>query len=142
MRNFAPIAALTAGLIAGAAAPAAAQQAGGLEVELNKLETIEAGCRSYFLFRNRGERALSAFEMSLAILTPEGVIDRLLTVDAAPLPGERTTLKIFEFPDLPCEAVGEILMHEISACAAADGEAVDCYALTALSSRAAAPLVK
>jgi len=134
-------AALAATLAALPLAPAAAQQGTeGLSVELNKLETIESGCRAYFLFRNGLGRAVSAYELSLAILDPEGVIDRLLTVEAAPLPPDRTTLKIFEFPDLACDGVGEIIVHDISACAAADGGALDCWAETALASRAAAPL--
>lgn len=134
------------GLAAAAAAAltgaAKAQEAGTLGVELNKLETIEGGCRSFFLFRNATGRAMSAFEMSLAILSPDGVIDRLLTIDAAPLPAERTTLKIFEIPETRCEAVGEILLHDIPACAAADGAEADCFGMVALTSLADAPLIK
>jgi hypothetical protein len=133
-------AALAATLAALPLAPAAAQEGAGLSVELNKLETIEGGCRAYFLYRNALGREVSAYEMSLAILDPDGVIDRLLTVEAAPLPPDRTTLKIFEFPDLACEGIGEIIVHDISACAAADGQPLDCWAETALASRAAAPL--
>lgn len=137
------LAAALCAALALSAVPAAAQDdaaAPGLGVELNKLEGIEGGCRAYFLFRNAMARSLSGFTLSLAVLDPEGVIDRLLTVDAAPLPARRTTLKIFEFEGLACEGVGEVLMHEIPACAAEDGEALDCYAAVALSSRAAAPL--
>ena len=38
--------------------------------------------------------------MSLAIFDASGVIDRLLSIDAAPLPAARTTLKLFEIPDI------------------------------------------
>ena len=113
---------------------------GKLAIELNKLETFEGGCRSFFLFRNRTGLALSSFEMSLAILNRDGVIDRLLTIDAAPLPAERTTLKLFEVPDMACEAIGEVILHDIPACAAAGEGPGDCFALVELSSLADAPL--
>lgn len=121
---------------------ARAEDSAPLGVELNKLETIDGGCRSYFLFRNASGRALSAFELSLAILGTNGVIDRLLTIDAAPLPDSRTTLKIFEIPETRCDAVGQILLHDIPACAAADGSETDCFGMIALSSLADAPLFK
>lgn len=132
-------AALAAAL--GAAGAAWAGEA-KVSVELNKLESFEGGCRSYFLFRNRTALTLSEFEMSLAILDGGGVIDRLLTIDAAPLPAERTTLKIFEIPDIGCDNVGELILHDIAACGAPNEEAVDCFALIELSSLAPAPLVK
>ncbi len=122
-------------------APAAAQS-DQLVVELNKFESIDQGCRAFFLFRNKTEITFQGFEMSLAILDRGGIIDRLLTVEAAPLPAARTTLKLFEIPEIQCEAIGEILLHEIGRCEAAEGAAPDCFAVIDLQSRAAAPLVK
>ncbi len=118
-------------------------QGGTLTVELNKLEAGEGGsCRAFFLFRNDLGRTLEAFEMSLAILDGQGVIDQLLTVDAAPLPLERTTLKLFEFPGIACDGISEILLHDITACRPQNGEEMDCFAVLDLQSKAAAPLVK
>ncbi|CAN0590510.1 unnamed protein product, partial [Ectocarpus sp. 12 AP-2014] len=72
---------------------------GDMTVELNKFEDIETGgCRAFFLFRNETGQSFDGFEMSLAILDGDGVIDRLLAIDAAPLPIARTTLKLFEIP--------------------------------------------
>ena len=62
----------------------AAAQTDRLIVELNKFESIDNGCRTFFLFRNQTVNAFQGFEMSLAILDDEGIIDRLLTVDAGP----------------------------------------------------------
>ncbi len=119
-----------------------AAQTNQLVVELNKLEAIEGGCRTFFLFRNRTEMTFGGFEMSLAILDQQGVIDRLLTVDAAPLPAARTTLKLFEIPETPCENIGEILLHEIARCDVSQDAAVDCFGLIDLQSKASAALVK
>jgi len=114
-----------------------------LTVELNKFEDSETGgCRAFFLFRNQTDLTLEAFEMSLAILDTSGVIDRLLTIDAAPLPASRTTLKLFEVPDLQCNAISEILLHEIGSCQPQNADPIDCFGIIDLTSRAAAPLVK
>ncbi len=70
---------------------AAVAQTDRLIVELNKFEAIDNGCRTFFLFRNQTVNVFQGFEMSLAILDDEGIIDRLLTVDAAPLPADGRT---------------------------------------------------
>lgn len=127
-------------LLALLAAPMAHAQT--LTVELNKLEDVETGCQAFFLFQNGLEQNLTGFEMSLAILTPDSIIDRLLTIDAAPLPAQRTTLKLFEIPDTQCAAIGEILLHDIPACTPQNGDALDCFSFLELNSRADAPLVK
>lgn len=124
------------------AGPALAQD-GRLTVELNKLEPGETGgCRAFFLFRNLTDVTMDEFEMSLAILDGAGVIDRLLTIDAAPLPVGRTTLKLFEIAEIGCDSISEILLHDIPVCTAAGGEGVDCFARLDLVSRAAARLIQ
>ena len=129
----------------GGAAPASGPEAaldGPLVVELNKLEEGEGACRAFFLFRNETGRSFEGFEMSLALLDTSGVIDQLLTVDAAPLPVARTTLKLFEFPDVACGDIAELLLHEVGACRPQNGDELDCFAFMELGSRADAALVK
>jgi hypothetical protein len=109
--------------------------------ELNKVETVEEGCRSFFLFRNGTDTTLTGFEMSLAVLDRDGIIDRLLTINAAPLPARRTTLKLFDIPDMACEDVGELILHDIATCADDAGRTIDCFDLLRLSSRAGIPFV-
>ena len=125
-------------------APAvSAQEAGKLTVELNKFEDNDAGgCRAFFLFRNQTEVSLEGFEMSFAILDTDGIIDRLLTIDAAPIPLARTTLKLFEIPDIACDAISQVLLHELPSCRPQNGDEMDCFPLLTLSSRTDAELVK
>jgi hypothetical protein len=114
-----------------------------LTVELNKFEDGESGgCRAFFLFRNATDLTLEAFEMSLAVLDTDGVIDRLLTIDAAPLPAARTTLKLFEIPDMACGGISEILLHEIATCRPQNADEMDCFTIVNLVSRTSAALVK
>ncbi len=124
------------------AAPAAAQTA-RLTIEINKFEEIaEGGCRAFFLFRNDTPTSFEGFEMSLAIFDKAGVIDRLLSVDAAPLPVARTTLKLFEIPQITCADIGQVLLHDLPVCKPQNGENTDCYPLIDLSSKTSADLVK
>lgn len=127
-------------------ASAAAAQGGRLGVELNKLEDGEAGaCRAFFLFRNEAGVGLEGFEMSLAILDGGGVIDRLLTIDAAPVPAGRTTLRLFDIPETACAEVSQIILHDVPVCEAEGPEGAeppDCYAMMDLASRADAALVR
>lgn len=121
----------------------ATAQDGQLTVELNKFEENEGGgCRAFFLFRNQSDLTFEGFEMSLAILDKGGVIDRLLSIDAAPLPAARTTLKLFEIPEIACTDISEILLHEISSCKPQNSEETDCFPMLTLSSKTAAALVK
>ena len=131
--------AVLAGLFAG---PVAAQDS-RLTVELNKVEDAETGgCRAFFLFRNATDTTFEGFEMSLAILDAGGVIDRLLTVDAAPLPAARTTLKLFEVPELGCAQISEVLLHDVATCKPQNADEIDCFAIMDLVSRTQAAFVK
>jgi hypothetical protein len=122
--------------------PAAAQD-GGLTVEMNKFEENEGGgCRAFFLFRNQSQKTFEGFEMSLAILDRNGVIDRLLSIDAAPLAAGRTTLKLFEIPEIACTAISEVLLHEVSSCQPQNEPEMDCFPILTLDSKTSAKLVK
>jgi hypothetical protein len=122
--------------------PATAQD-GGLTVEMNKFEeNAGGGCRAFFLFRNQSPKTFEAFEMSLAILDQSGVIDRLLSIEAAPLPAGRTTLKLFEIPEIACSAISEVLLHEVSACRPQNEPEMDCFPILSLDSKTSAKLVK
>jgi len=135
--------ALTLSVAATPASVVAQQAKGPLTVELNKFEEIDGGgCRSFFLFRNQTGLSFEGFEMSLAILDSNGVIDRLLSIDAAPLPVARTTLKLFEIPEISCSNISEILLHDITSCRPQNGEETDCFAFVDLNSKTSAALVK
>ena len=138
MRLHALIIAITCMLFA----TTAQAEDGKLTVELNKFEETEAGsCRAFFLFKNKTEKTFEAFEFSLAILDTGGIIDRLLTIDAAPLNASRTALKLFEIPEISCGNISEILMHEIGACRPQNESEMDCYPVLNLISRTNAALV-
>ncbi|MEY8116649.1 hypothetical protein AB9F26_00095 [Falsihalocynthiibacter sp. BN13B15] len=116
---------------------------GQLSIELNKFESNEnGGCQAFFLFRNQTDLTFEGFEMSFAVLNNEGVIDRLLTIDAAPLPAARTTLKLFEIPETTCDGISALLLHELASCRPQNAEEMDCFPLLDLVSRTNASLEK
>lgn len=116
---------------------------GRLTIELNKFEDIDTGaCRAFFLFRNQTDQSFEGFEMSLAILDGNGVIDRLLSINAAPLPVSRTTLKLFEIPEIGCSDISEILLHELTSCKPQNADEMDCFPIVDLNSKTSAELVR
>ncbi len=116
---------------------------GKLSIELNKFEEIAGGgCRAYFLFKNDTGASFEGFQMSLAIFNKDAVIDRLLSIDASPLPVARTTLKLFEIPQIACTDIGQVLLHDIPVCKPQNGTQTDCFPLIDLKSRTSAPLVE
>ena len=118
-------------------------ETGRLTIEINKFEEITGGgCRAFFLFQNATPTSFEGFEMSLAIFDKQGVIDRLLSIDAAPLPVARTTLKLFEVPQIACTDIGQVLLHDVPVCKPQNAENTDCYPLIDLSSKTSAQLVK
>lgn len=115
--------------------------AGKLTIEINKFEEIAGGgCRAFFLFQNATGKSFEGFEMSLAIFNADGVIDRLLSIDAAPLPVARTTLKLFEIPQIACASISEVLLHDVPVCKPQNEDNTDCYPMLELKSRTSAPL--
>lgn len=118
-------------------------ETGRLTIEINKFEEIEGGgCRAFFLFQNGTPTSFEGFEMSLAIFNKAGVIDRLLSIDAAPLPVARTTLKLFEVPQIACTDIGQVLLHDVPICKPQNADNTDCYPLIDLASKTSAALVK
>ena len=123
-------------LVIGICPWAIAQESKQLTVEINKFEAADEGtCRAFFLFRNDTGQTFEEFELSIAVLDTSGVIDRLLSVDAAPLPVARTTLKLFEIPEIGCDAISELIVHDIPACKPENAESMDCYAIVDWVSR-------
>ncbi len=123
-------------LALGLSTSAAAQESKRLTVEINKFEAADEGtCRAFFLFRNDTGQTFEGFELSIAVLDTSGVIDRLLSVDAAPLPVARTTLKLFEIPEIGCDAISELIVHDIPSCKPENAEPMDCYAIVDWISR-------
>ena len=131
-----PLLCLTLATLAGTVA---AQE---IKLELNKLETQTNACRAYLVFDNSAGPAIEALQLDLILFDQDGVIARRLAVDTAPLRAAKTTVKLFDIPDLACGDIRRILINEVLECRDASGVQTDCIERLSLSSRAEAQLVK
>lgn len=116
--------------------------ADGLSIELNKLEPQGGACRAYLVFDNSEGPALENLQMDLILFDQAGVIARRLAVDTGPLRAAKTSVKLFDIADLPCNDIRRILVNEVLDCRDAAGLKDDCIERLTLSSRADAQLVK
>lgn len=116
--------------------------ADGLSIELNKLEPQDGACRAYLVFDNSDGPALENLQLDLILFDQAGVIARRLAVDTGPLRAAKTSVKLFDIADLPCNDIRRILVNEVLDCRDASGLKDDCIERLTLSSRADAQLVK
>lgn len=130
-----------AGLAAIAPAPTQAQGT-GISIELNKLEEQPNACRVYMLFENPGQTEFAEFQLDLVLFDTNGVIARRLSLDAAPLRAEKTSVKLFDIDGLACPRIGRILLNDMLACADGAAQRTDCLKLIKPSSRVDAKFVK
>jgi hypothetical protein len=123
--------ALAAALAATLTVPLQALAAPGVSIELNRLEPREQSCRVSLVVANPGDKALDSLKLDLVFFDKEGVISRRLAVEAGPVRASKTTVKLFEASETPCEGVGRLLLNDVTAC----GGGEDCLSMVQTSSR-------
>lgn len=133
---------LAMGLMAGATAVAATPEKSGISVELNKLEPVDGSCRAYFVIRPEGSTEYKEFKMELLVFDTDGVIQKWLAIDAAPLRAGKTSVKLFDISGVACEKIGSILLNDVTACSNGAGDVAGCVDRVAPSSRAKATFYK
>ena len=99
------------------AAPAAFAQSGTVELELNKLEPVDDGCRAFFVVRNTSDTAFESLDLDLVTFRPDGVVGARFQVELAPLAADKTVVKPFDFAGVDCGAIDRVLLNGIVACA-------------------------
>jgi hypothetical protein len=99
-----------------APAPASAEEARPVEIELNKLETRERGCEAWLVARNSGPQAHESLRLDVVLFDRDGVIVRRLAVEIGPLPAEKTVVKAFVAEGVACGAIGALLLNDVLSC--------------------------
>jgi len=115
---------------------------GSVSLELNKLEPQENGCRAYILLQNGTQSNFEELRLDIAIFDTNGIVSKRLAVDAAPLPVNKTSLKLFTMTGVACEDVGRMLLNNVLSCADQSGERADCVAALEVSTRTTADFIK
>ena len=121
------------------ATPAAA---GSVMIELNKLEANNLACRAFLVIENQTERAFDQLKIDVVMFDTDGIVARRLAVQVAPLSAGKTSLKVFDIKELPCDRIGRMLLNDVVACSDATGVLENCTALVVPSTRATVAFIK
>jgi len=118
-------------------AGAAAAQDSTIKIELNNIALRNSVCQVFIRVQNQSDLAYSAFKIDLAFFDKGGVINDRALVDLAPLRARKTSIHVFDMPDLDCDNVGEVLLNDITECKAEDAAATpaDCFAAVTIGAR-------
>ena len=98
--------------------PTLAQEAAtaSFTLELNALQSTEAGCRVSFLATNELGGQLDRAAVELALFDTDGAIERIVTLDFKDLSNGKTKVLQFQLAGLQCDGLGRVLVNDISAC--------------------------
>ena len=140
IRTILSLGALAIGVCSADAGQAASN--GGIGVELNKLETAGDACRAYLVLTNRSGKAFTSLKLDLVMFDGDGIVQRRVAVETAPVAVGKTSLKVFDIPGTACSAIGRVLLNGVMSCADANGARDDCLSLVTVASRAQQPLIK
>ena len=122
--------------------PAAAGNADGFSLEINKAETHGQNCRIFLLARNGQAHATTEFKLDLVSIGPDEIIQSRMLLDLGRLPAGKTRLKVFELAGLSCQSVSRLLLNDVTSCQFAGGHNADCLSLVSTSSRHSIGLVQ
>ncbi|HBT41530.1 MAG TPA: Tat pathway signal sequence domain protein, partial [Rhodospirillaceae bacterium] len=75
------------------AGTASAVEKGRIGVELNKLEAAGDACRAYLLLSNGTAAAFTSLKLDLVTFDGDGIVQRRVAVEAAPIGAGKTSLK-------------------------------------------------
>ncbi|MCY4313364.1 MAG: hypothetical protein OXD44_06680 [Gammaproteobacteria bacterium] len=114
---------------------------GTVLVELNKLESLETGCHAYLVSHNQTAENFTELIVDLVIFRQDGIIDRVIGVSLAPLPPDKTGVKVFNL-QLSCDRIGRLLINDVTECRSSREMRTDCLDLLSTSSRASAELTR
>ena len=117
-------------------------QAGGIEVELNKLEPVEGACRAYLVTQNLTDTRFESVQLDVVMFDNDGIVARRLAVQIGPMPKNKTSIKVFDIKDLGCKDIGQLLLNDVIECRDASGKREDCLSLISVSQRGNTPFIQ
>ena len=98
------------------ASPWASATQDKLSIELNKVEQIESSCHVFFLARNPLKQPINSLSFETVLLDQQGAISRLAVLDFLDLPANKVRMRQFEFPNLQCDDVKQLLFNSLISC--------------------------
>lgn len=124
------------------ASPEPSQEATPIGVELNKLETIDTGCRIYVVVDNKSDTEFKTLKLDLVLFRTDGIVDQRFFVDLAPLRKQKRIVKLFELSKVACDDIGSFLVNDVVECRSETESIDNCLARLSVSSLTKAKLSK
>lgn len=116
--------------------PASAMaQVGGVTVELNKLQQVDNACRAFLVTQNMTDTQFESLQLDVVMFNNDGIVAKRLAVEIGPMAPDKTSLKVFDIADLPCDKIGQLLLNDVIQCRDDKGVRTDCLSLIQVSSR-------
>jgi hypothetical protein len=103
-------------LIGSGVSPSAAQAQDTLGIELNRLEDQGGACRAYLVLENKTGAAFDTLTLDLVLFDPQGTVTKRVAIEAAPLPADKTRVKIVDIQGIGCGSIGRVLFNGVLAC--------------------------
>lgn len=114
----------------------------GVNVELNKLEAGEDACRAFVVLHNDSPHQFESLKLDLVVFDPDGIVSRRLAVETAPIPTDKTLLKVFGIDGLACDGISRVLLNDVLECRDANGERSDCLPMVSTSAKPGLEFIK
>ncbi|AWN16657.1 Tat pathway signal sequence domain protein [Salinisphaera sp. LB1] len=126
------------------AGPASSQ---AVDVELNKMTTVDNACRAYLVTQNLTNRSFDSFKLDVVMFDNNGIVAKRLAVQLGPMPAGKTSLKVFDIPGLACKKIGQLLLNNVLQCTVDTGKGPpqkrdDCLSLISVSQRGRVPFIE
>ncbi|MBZ6076987.1 Tat pathway signal protein [Microvirga puerhi] len=113
------------------------EKALSIRIELNKVENVGENCRTYFKVDNRNGGSWNSLKLDLFALDTNGVAAKRMALEIGPVPERKTLIKLFDFPALSCDHLGQVLLNDVLACNGRAGSREECLAAIDTTSKVA-----
>jgi hypothetical protein len=97
------------------ACPAAAQDAGRIALDLNRLDQVDTACRLTFVADN-ALAPLAALALETVLFDQAGRVAALTLFDFGDLPQGSRRVRQFDVAGLDCADVGQVLVNGVASC--------------------------
>jgi len=108
---------------------------GNLSIELNKNEQRGNDCRIYLYAQNNSKHAFSSLKLDLVVFNQDGIINKNMALNLAPLPIAKKSVKAFDLKNTTCKQIGSILINKVMQCEADPNKLDNCLQLLSLTSK-------
>ncbi|WP_424179426.1 hypothetical protein [Yoonia sp. TsM2_T14_4] len=107
------------------AGSAAAQDSGGIAVDLNRLDPVDNACRLTFVAQN-ALAPLTALALETVLFDQAGRVAALTLFDFADLPQGSRRVRQFDVAGVACTDVAQVLINGVAACTGDSTTAATC----------------